>query len=371
MPVVKIALSHDWLNGMRGGEKCLDALCELYPQAPIYTLFYEPSKINSHIAKHPIRTSFIQSWPKIYSHYRYYLPFFPRAIESFRPQNLDVVISTNHCVAKGIPKNKGAVHICYCFTPMRYAWGFFEEYFGQKNKWFKMGAKALLERLKKWDLETSSGVDHFVAISKHIQKRIKRCYGREAAVIYPPVDTEFFTVDGSGKKEDFYLIVSALVPYKRVDIAVQAFNRSGRKLVVIGDGPEKESLRRAAKPNIQFIGWQPNKILREHYRKARALIFPGEEDFGIVPVESQACGTPVIAYAQGGALETICANKTGLFFNEPTAPSLEQAIGRFETMNWSPETARQNALGFSRERFKNEMKNFIDSVTRHACAATT
>src|SRR3989338_590093 len=327
---LKVALSHDWLNGMRGGEKCLEVFCELYPNSPIYTLFCEPGKVSSTIRKHTIIPSKLQAFPKIYSYYRYYLSFFPGAVESFDLEGYDLVISTSHCVAKGIRKGPRTLHICYCFTPMRYAWGLFEEYFGKNGLLMKRALQHAIKRLKAWDLRTADRVDHFVAISEHIRKRIKADYKREADVIYPPVDTDYFTPDPAVARENFYLIVSALVPYKKIEMAVQSFNELGLRLVVIGDGPEAVSLKRAAKKNIEFLGWQPDAVVRDCYRKARALIFPGEEDFGIVPVEMQACGGPVIAYGKGGALETVHFHQTGLFFNEPRPESLKKAVNDFD-----------------------------------------
>ena len=306
----KIALSHDWLNGMRGGEKCLEVLCDLYPQSSVFTLFHQKGLVSDRIARHPIYASWLQGFPSIFKRYRYYLPFFPKAIESFDLKGYDLVVSTSHCVAKGIQGN-GAVHICYCFTPMRYAWGLFDEYFGKRHSFVQGFIRYWIEKIKIWDVQSSDRVDHFVAISEHVKKRIQRIYKRDAEVIYPPVDTEFYTPDLNGAREDFYLVSSALVPYKRIDLAVQAFNRIGKKLIVVGEGPEKEALQRQANKNIHFMGWQSNDVLRDLYRKARALVFPGEEDFGIVPVEMQACGGFVIAYSKGGALETVRENQTG------------------------------------------------------------
>ncbi len=360
---IKVAFSHDWLNGMRGGEKCLEALSELYPEAPIYTLFLEKTKIPTSLLKHTIRVSPVQRLPKVFSGYRYYLPFFPAAIESFRLRDFDLVISTSHCVAKGIKKNPGSKHLCYCFTPMRYAWGFFDDYFGGLNAPAKPVVRFFLNRLREWDARVNAGVDRFVAISEHVKNRIRDHYGRDADVIYPPVDTEFFTPDPSVAKEDYYLIVSALVPYKKMDLAVRAFTRMRRKLIVIGSGPKKAALEKSAGPSIRFLGWQPDERIRDHYRKARALVFPGEEDFGIVPVEAQSCGTQVIAFGRGGALETV-NKKTGIFFNEQTEVALIDAIERFEVSSWHPLDARANAVRFGRARFQSQMKAAAESLLR-------
>ncbi len=362
MTKLKVAFSHDWLNGMRGGEKCLEALCELYPESQIFTLFHEKGKISGVIQDHSITCSALQYLPGIFSHYRYYLPLFPSAAESFDLDGYDLVISTSHCVAKGVRKDRKAFHVCYCFTPMRYAWGFFEEYFGNKNWFVRQAIHLSIRRLKEWDVAANQHVDHFIAISEHVKKRIRQFYNRDADVIYPPVDTDFYTPDSGVVREDFYLIVSALVPYKKIEMAIETFNGLSQKLVIIGDGPERHSLKNISGKNIEFLGWQSNEVIRDHYRRCKALIFPGEEDFGIVPLEVQACGASVIAYGKGGALETVKDHETGIFFNELSAESLRQAIKDFEKEKISPENARSNAERFGRERYKSEMKNKIDQL---------
>ena len=358
--MAKTALVHDWLNGMRGGEKCLEVLCEIFPESPVYTLFCEKNKVSHEIARHSVRQSWLGSLPGVRSVYRYYLPLFPAAIESFDLKDYDLVVSTSHCVAKGARRREGARHVCYCFTPMRYAWTFFDEYFGGRGALSRGLIRRLLERLKAWDLRANSRVDHFVAISRHVQKRIHDYYGRPSEVIYPPCDTDFYVPDGE-PREDFYLIVSALVPYKKIDRAIRAL--AGRRLVIIGDGPERKKLEKNAPEGVQFLGWRPDEALRDYYRRARALVFPGEEDFGIVPVEAQACGCPVIAHGVGGALETVIDGQTGVFFAEPTEAALQDAVARFEKASFDPVRARENALRFSRERFKNEMKAMIGRET--------
>ncbi len=349
---------------MRGGEKCLEAISELFPGAPIYTLFHEKEKISSAIKSHPIYASLIQRAPGIFRHYRYYLPFFPLAVESLDLKGYELVLSTSHCVAKGVKKASEAVHICYCFTPMRYAWGFFDDYFSSYPSFLKVLMSGEMARLRRWDKCVSARVDCFVAISEHVRKRIQDFYGREAEVIYPPVDTDFYEPDSEVQREDFYLVVSALVPYKRVDLAVRAFNQAGKRLVVIGEGPEMEKLKALAKPNVSFLGWQSQESLRAYYRRARAIIFPGEEDFGIVPLEMQACGGSVIAYAKGGVLETVLSDRTGVFFKSPTEDDLLEAVRRFEDLSLRPQEARQNALRFSLGRFQQEMKDLITRKTR-------
>lgn len=350
---------------MRGGEKCLEVLCEIFPDAPIYTLFYEKGKVSPVIAAHGVYSSYIQRLPGVYKSYRNYLPLFSSAMDSLDLSEYDLVISTSHCVAKGAKKKSGAVHICYCFTPVRYVWGFFHEYFGSRSRWMQSLIRGVLEGLKDWDLKVNARVDHFVAISHHIRKRIETHYGRAAQVIYPPVDSHFFTPDASVRREDYYLVVSALVPYKKIDLALEAFAQNKKKLIVIGDGPERKRLEEQAPKNIQFLGWQSDAVLRDYYRRARALIFPGEEDFGIVPLEMQACGGPVIAYGVGGALETVVEGQTGLFFYESTAEALTRTIEGFETLTFDEVKIAQHAKKFSRERYKDEMIRMILEQTKN------
>ena len=356
---IRMVFAHDWLNGMRGGEKCLEVLCEAYPESPIYTLFCDKKKLSKNILSHPIRTSWLQKAPGILGAYRHYLPLFPAAIGSLRAVPCDVVLSFSHCVSKGIRKRKNSTHICYCFTPMRYAWGFFDDYFGQMNFFSKTLIRLFLKRLRKWDHASAAGVDHFVAISQHIRKRIQSCYGRDSDVIYPPVNTGYYTPDHRLAREEFYLVVSALVPYKKIDLAVLAAKKMKKTLVIIGDGPQRRSLEKMAGEGTRFLGWQADEVLRDHYRRCRGLLFPGEEDFGIVPVEMQACGGCVIAYGKGGTLETVLAGETGLFFSDLNVESLMEAVRRFESASWNPESPRKNALRFSDERFIMEMRSML------------
>ncbi len=360
---LKIALCHDWLNGMRGGEKCLEAIADLYPEAPIYTLFHEPGRIGPTLAKKVIRTSPLQRFPGVFKYYRYYLPFFPWAVRGLKMASYDGLISTSHCAIKGVSKSNKAWHVCYCFTPMRYAWDKFDNYFGEKKGIKKSILKAIIDPIRRWDDRNSEGVDAFVAISDHVAGRIKRFYGREAAVIYPPVSTDYFT-PSQDRRDDFYLIVSALVPYKQIDLAIQAFNQLGRKLIIIGEGPERARLERQAGVSVKFLGWRSDEEIRSYYRRCRALIFPGEEDFGIVPVEVQACGGFVIAYRKGGVVETVIEGKTGCFFDQPTIESLVNAVIQFEHQAWNPAESRKNAEKYSLARFKSEFKRFMDRFVK-------
>lgn len=363
---MKIALVHDWLTGMRGGEKCLEVLCELYPDAPIHTLLHNKGSMSPAIESKKIFTSFINRLPSKSTQYRKYLPLFPIAIAQFDLSEYDLVISTSHAVAKNVRVRKDALHICYCFTPMRYVWDMYDQYFGKgKAGIVTRAAMAVIAPfLRWWDVKTSSNVTYFIAISEEIRRRIKKHYARDAEMIYPPVDTEQFQL--STVREDFFLIVSALVPYKRIDLAVEAFNRNGKQLVIAGTGPERERLQSVAKPNIQFLGWQSDDELAQLYAKCNALIFPGVEDFGIVPLEAQASGKPVLAYGQGGALETIINGVTGLFFNQQTPEALLEVVQRYELINFNPSEIRRHALRFSRNNFLQEIRaNIEGKVQQH------
>lgn len=360
---LKVALSHDWLTGMRGGEKCLDLLCQGFPGAPLHALIHKHAGVSDAINAHPIHTSFLQHVPGIFSTYRYFLPVFPLAERLFPPVSADLLISTSHCVAKALRTTPGTKHLCYCFTPMRYAWTFHDEYLG-KGSLKQHLARPVLGALRNWDRAVSSRVDRFVAISHHIRKRIEQFYGREADVVYPPVDTEFFTPGAQDAGRDFDLIVSALVPYKRVDLAVRTYARLGFPLKIVGTGTETEALLAVAGPNTEFLGWRSNEDIRELYRACRLLIFPGEEDFGIVPLEAQACGRPVVAYGRGGALETISEGRTGVFFQQQTEVALLAAIEQAAALPWRDAEIRQHAEQFSHQAF-------IDGVDKsvRACLA--
>jgi len=363
MKKMKIAIVHDWLTGMRGGEKVLEVLCELYPDATLVTLLHNKGKLSPVIEKMNIKTSFIDKLPMKEKKYRNYLPLFPMAIELIDFSEFDLIISTSHCVAKGAKPGKNGLHICYCHTPMRYVWEMYDEYFG-KDKAGLMTRTAMsifAPQLRKWDVRTSGRVHYYIANSYNVARRIKQYYNRQADVIHPPVDTSLFQI--SDKNEDYFLIVSALVPYKKVEIAVEAFNEIGRRLVIVGSGPESEKLKLIAKDNIEFLGWQGDDELAKIYAGCLALIFPGVEDFGIVPLEAMACGKPVIAFGKGGALETVInegANTTGIFFYEQTADSLIKAIADFEKTNFDPLTIRTHAVKFDRVLFKEKIKNYIE-----------
>lgn len=356
---LNVILSHDWLTGMRGGERVLEILCRAFPRAPIYTLIHNPRAVSETINAHPIHTSWLQSVPGILDRYRYFLPFFPSAVRRFNLPPADLVISTSHCVAKGIRPAPGTPHLCYCFTPMRYAWTFFDEYFGGHPIKAAL-ARPVLSRLRAWDRKASDDITRFVAISRHVRQRILDFYGKEADVVYPPVDTDRCT-PGSGTAANFDLVVSALVPYKRIDLAVRAYDRLGFPLKIVGIGSDLQKLRALAGPNVEFLQWQPDAAVLELYRQCRLLVFPGEEDFGIVPLEAQACGKPVVAYARGGALESVADGVSGIFFREQTVESLIAGVKHGAAMKWDPAAIRARAETFGSAAF---IRGLADSMAR-------
>ncbi|MGM0442124.1 MAG: glycosyltransferase [Elusimicrobiota bacterium] len=357
---MKKALVQDWLTGMRGGEKVLEQLCEIYPDVPLYTMIHNKGSVSDTIEDREIVKSWLQHIPFGRRFYRYFLPFMPLLVKSLNLKKYDLVISTSHCVAKNVKSSKGGLHICYCHSPMRYIWDMFDHYFTPaKSMPVYLAMKLVRPYLQFVDRWTSKNVDYFIANSQTTADRISRYYNRESRIIYPPVDTHYYT-PGQGGRENFYLVVSSMVPYKKVDIAVKAFNRSGKKLKVIGSGPELNYLKKIAKGNIEFFEWCEKETLRKNYRRCRALIFPGKEDFGIVPVEAMACGSPVLAYNEGGATESVVKGKTGLFFNRQSSENLNRVIRKFEKINFETETVRKRAEEFSQKRFKKEITEFIE-----------
>lgn len=361
---VRVALVHDWLTGMRGGEKCLEQFCQLFPRADLYTLIHRRGSVSPAIEARRVRTSPLQYVPGIFRHYRKLLPVMPAAASTWRTGEVDLVISLSHCVAKAVRVPRGVPHVCYCFTPMRYAWDGREAYL---ESWSERPirralAGAALDRLREWDRATAAGVSRFIAISRTVQERIERCYGRESRVIVPPVDTAFYTAKPGLQRGDFYLCVSALVAYKRIEQAAAACERLGRRLIVIGEGPERARLEREAGPRVTFLGWQSDEVIRDHYRRCRALLFPGEEDFGIVPAEALACGAPVIALGRGGAAETV-DERVGTLYSEPTAESLVSGIMRFEAREtFHGDLARRRAEAFAPEVFRSRVVRFLMEV---------
>jgi glycosyltransferase involved in cell wall biosynthesis len=363
MSDLRIALVHDWLTGMRGGEKVLEVFCELYPQATLFTLLHNRGTVSKTIEKMKIRTSFIDRLPLNATKYRNYLPLFPRAIESFDFSGFDLILSTSHAVAKGARPAPGALHICYCHTPMRYVWELYDEYFGPGRAGLvtRVAMSIVAPRLREWDVRSSDRVNFFIANSRNVADRVRQYYRKPADVIHPPVNVDQFVV--SEKDEGYFLIVSALVPYKRVDLAIETFNLLGERLLVVGTGPESKRLQSTANRNIQFLGWQSDQELSRLYAGCRALIFPGIEDFGIVPLEAMASGKPVIAFGKGGVLETVVDDSrfpTGLFFHDQSVQALKDAIGRFSTTKFDPLIIRAHAERFARPLFKERMHLYIE-----------
>jgi len=377
---MRVAIVHDWLAGMRGGERVLEVLCELFPDATLFTLVHLPGTLSPTIERMRIRTSFLQRLGPLRARFRALLPLFPLAVERFDLRGYDLVISSSHCVANGALAPPEARHVAYVYTPMRYVWDQAGAY-ADGAGWGPLrraAAAPVASYLRLWDAAASLRVDEFVAISGHVARRIRRCYGRDATVIYPPVDVQRFR-PGEGEG-DYYLVVSALVPYKRVDLAVAACTRLRRPLKVVGNGPEERRLRRLAGPTLEFLGTRSDPEVAALYAGCRALLFPGLEDFGIVPLEAQAAGRPVIAYGEGGACETVVplnpepaagsvapapggpgVEPTGIFFYHQTADALAEAIERFErhAQAFHPKVLRDHALAFDRPLFKEAMARYL------------
>lgn len=360
---MKVALVHDWLNGMRGGEKALEALCELYPTAELFTLIHVPGTVSAAIERHRPRTSIAQRLPFARRLYRHYVLLYPWAIEQFDLDRFDLVISVSHCVARAIVRPGRARHLCYCLTPMRYAWDQFDAYFGP-DRVGRLGSRLLrplMAGLARWDRATAWRADRYVAISQHVARRIHRYYNRRASVVYPPVDTEFYQPDRS-PPESFALIVSALVPYKRIDVAMEACAAAGVPLKIVGDGPEELRLRRLAGGSVELLGWRSDEEIRELYRRAWAVLLPGEEDFGIAPVEAQACGRPVVALARGGASETVVDGVTGVLVTGLGADAFADGLARARRLRFDPTVIRRHAERFSRQRFTAEIAASADAL---------
>jgi glycosyltransferase involved in cell wall biosynthesis len=364
----RVVLVHDWLTGMRGGEKCLEIVCERWPAAQLFTLLHKRGSVSSTIEGLEPRTTWLQLLPQVNRYYRFLLPILPLAAESWHLPACDIVVSFSHCVAKSVRPPREVPHVCYCFTPMRYAWHMRDAYFGREHGIKARALSWLLGFLREWDRRTAARVTHFVAISRTVQRRIAECYGRSSVVIYPPVDTDFYC-PAPVPREDYYLAISAFAPYKRLDLAIEACNRLRQRLVIIGSGQDEKRLRAWAGSTVHFLGWQPDAVIREHLRRCRALLFPGEEDFGIVPVEANACGAPVIAYGRGGATETVVPPgareaPTGLWFAEQHVECLVAAIRTFKSSapDFSPAAMRRHAQQFNSRRFSQELFAYLDQV---------
>lgn len=362
---MKVAIVHDWLNQSGGGERVLMAIHQLFPSAPVFPIVYDPERAPAEMRGWDIRPSFLQRIPFARRKHQPFLPLMPLAVEQLDLSEFDLVISTSSACAKGAIPRPGAVHVCYCHTPCRYIWDHYHEY--TRGLPFRSLIAPIAHWLRIWDQLSAARVDSFVANSQWVAARIRSYYRREAEVIHPPVDLERFQPDGRDA-DDFYLVVSRLVPYKRVDLAVEAAAQLGRRLVVVGDGPQRRKLEKAAGRTVEFLGRRTDEEIARLYARCRAFIFPGCEDFGIAPVEAQAAGRPVIAFGRGGALETVVDGKTGIFFADQTVESLVEAVRRFERMDFEPSVCRSNAERFDTGRFLAEFRAVIDRQLQKAAS---
>jgi glycosyltransferase involved in cell wall biosynthesis len=349
---------------MRGGEKVLLSLARLFPDAPIYTLLHVKGSVDPELEAREIRTSFVQRLPGVAQRYRSYLPLFPAAAAQLDLRGYDLVVSSSHCVAKGVRVPEGARHLCYCHTPMRYVWDRYDDYFGpgRLHGLARLLVPPIAEGLRAWDVATAPRVHAFAANSRYVAGRIRRYYGRDAEVIAPPVDTGFFTPDG-GAPGGYDLVVSALAPYKRLELVLDAYRGTGRPLRIVGSGPEAARLRAMMPAEATLIGPVDDAALRDLYRGCRAVIMPGVEDFGIVPVEAMACGRPAVVFAEGGGAESVVPGETGVVFHEPTAAALRAAVDSLETLRFNSAALRARAESFSRRVFETKFSAFVD---RHA-----
>ncbi len=365
--LIKVAIVHDWLVAYAGAERVLEEIINCYPDADLFSVVdFIPKNERGFLKNKPVKTSFIQKLPFAKKKYRTYLPFMPLAVEQFDLSGYDIVISSSHAVAKGVITGPDQLHISYVHSPMRYAWDLQHQYLKETGLdrglkgWL---AKRELHKLRMWDLRTANGVDHFLANSRFIARRIWKVYRREATVIYPPVDVDSFSP--CKQKEGFFLTASRMVPYKKIDLIAEAFSlMPDKRLYIIGDGPDFDKVKSKAGANVELLGYQPFEVLRNYMQRAKAFVFAAEEDFGIVPVEAQACGTPVIAYGKGGALETVTEGETGLFFDAQTPSSIIEAVKRFEDMKdrFIPSKIREKTLRFSKDRFRQEFSSFVNDA---------
>ena len=359
-----VAIVHDWLTGMRGGEKVLDAICELYPGATLFTLVQVPGSVSARIEGHRIKRSIVHRLPGAGHLYRQYLPLFPMMVELFDLDRYDLVISSSHCAVKSVIPAASATHVCYCHSPMRYAWDQFRWYFGpdQVGRLRSRLLRPVLAHLARWDAATAGRVDSFVANSQYVAGRIRRYYNRGSTVVYPPVDTTFYYPSASTAAQPStptFLVVSALVPYKRLEVAIEACRQVGAKLRIVGRGPEEARLRALAGPDVEFLGWRSDEEIRDLYAGAAAVLLPGTEDFGMVPVEAQACGTPVVALGSGGACETVQNGVTGVLVPDPSVTAFADGLNQVRRLRPDPTVIRAHAERFSRARF---MTNFQSAV---------
>ncbi|HVR95675.1 MAG TPA: glycosyltransferase [Thermoanaerobaculia bacterium] len=360
----RVALIHDWLTGMRGGEKVLEVFAGLFPQAPIFTLFHFPGSVSPALEEHPIHTSFLQHAPGVERRYRSYLPLFPAAIEDFDLSGFDLIVSSSHCVAKGVIPPPDAFHLCYCHTPMRYAWDQEHVYFPKRTGLTSRLRSLVLSSLRSWDASSSSRVHMFLANSEFVARRIRSYYGREAEVLHPPVDVDFFTPGPPAAEDEgeYALMVTALAPYKRVELAIAACDRLGLELRIVGEGPERENLEKLGSAHTRFLGRVDDERLRDLYRGACLLLQPGVEDFGIASVEALACGTPVVAAARGGVLDIVEDGRHGILYPDWGGPSdLAEAIDKTRQIGFNSLDLRSRAESFATTRFVDRLRALLRS----------
>ncbi|KGR90031.1 glycosyl transferase [Ureibacillus massiliensis 4400831 = CIP 108448 = CCUG 49529] len=358
---MKVAIVHDWLIGMGGADKVVAELHKLFPDAPIYTSVVNYDKLDPEFREMDIRTTFIQKLPFSKTKYNRYLPLFPIAFEAFDLREYDLIISSTASIGvKGVIRDSSSAHICYCHTPPRYSWDFYHEYLNYSGWFQRKIIPFLMHYLRMYDQLSANRVDYYISNSTIVKERIKKIYQRDAEIIHPPVDVERFKM--STESEDFYLVVSRLVPYKKIDLAVQACSQLNKRLIVIGSGSELNNLKQMAGPSVEFLGYQSDEIVKEYMQKCNAFLFPGYEDFGIAPVEAQACGKPVIAYGKGGALDTVIPKKTGVLFNDQSVESLVEAINEFEKTSFDPIKIRIHAEQFSSKRFRDSILELVETI---------
>jgi len=360
---MKKALIHEWFTSYAGSEKCVESFTNIWDDFEVYSLidFLSDEDRKTILKGKKVNTSFVQNLPKSKTKYRNYLPLFPLAVEQFDLSEYDVILSSSHAVAKGVLTHSNQLHISYVHTPIRYAWDLYHQYLRESglDKGFKGAlAKYFLYKIRMWDVSTINRVDYYIANSKYIARRIKKVYGKESTVIYPPVDVEKFEL--CQEKEEYYFTMSRMVPYKKIDLIVETFSKTNKKLIVAGTGPDMEKIKSFAGDNVEFVGFVSDEEAINYMQKAKCFVFAAEEDFGIVPVEAQACGTPVICLSKGGTKETVIDSITGVHFDEQIVDSLLDAINKFETLKFNPVEIREHSLKFSKKRFEKEIEEFVN-----------